>query len=134
MDFKKFSMAVVGSLIVMSLLAWLWHDVILKSFYIEHLTNRLTEPNGLFILIGFFILAVLMSYLYPLGYKGGSPLKEGLRFGFIIGLLWFFPFNVLMIGVVGKSGTLVVVDGLWRLVEQGLGGVVIAYIYRSKDS
>ena len=52
------------------------------------------------------------------GYEGGSPLKEGPRFGIIIGLLWYLPFNVIMIGVVGKSGTLVVVDGLWRLVEQ----------------
>jgi hypothetical protein len=131
---KKFAIAATGSLIVMLILAWLWHDVILKSFYLEHLTNRLTEPIGLFILLGFLILAMLMSYMYPLGYKGGSPLKEGLRFGVVVGLLWFLPFNVLMIGVVGKSGVLVVVDGLWRIVEQGAGGIVIGYVYRSKSS
>ena len=38
------------------------------------------------------------------------------------------------LGVVGKSGALVVVDGLWRLVEQGIGGVVIGYVYRSKSA
>jgi hypothetical protein len=134
MDFKKFSMAVGGSFIVMSFLGWLWHRVILGGFYMEHLSSSLPEPNVLFVLLGFLILAVLMTYIYPQGYKGGSPLKEGLRFGVIIGLLWFLPFNVIMIGVVGKSGALVVVDGLWRLVEQGTGGIVIGYVYRSKSS
>jgi len=134
MDFKKFSMAVAGGFFAMFILSGLWHRVILKSFYTEHLTSTLAEPNILFIVLGYLILAALMAYLYPLGYKGGSPLKEGLRFGIIIGLLWYLPFNVIMIGVVGKSGTLVVVDGLWRLVEQGVGGIVIGYFYRSKNS
>jgi hypothetical protein len=134
MDFKKFSMAVVGGFFAMFILSGLWQRVILKSFYTEHLTATLAEPNILFIVLGYLILAALMAYLYPLGYKGGSPLKEGLRFGIIIGLLWYLPFNVIMIGVVGKSGTLIVVDGLWRLVEQGVGGIVIGYFYRSKSS
>jgi len=94
----------------------------------------LTEPNLLFIILGVLILAVLMAYMYPLGYKGGSPLKEGLRFGVVIGLLWILPYNVIMIGVVGTSKTLVVVDALWHIVEQGVGGIVIGYIYRSKSS
>ena len=134
MNIKKFSMAVATSFIVMSVFAWLWHEGILKSFYVKYITSRLAEPNGLFVLLGFLILAVIMAYIYPYVYKGGSPLKEGLRFGIVIGLLWFLPFNVLMIGVVGKSGILVVVDGIWRMVEQGAGGIVIGYIYRSKSS
>jgi len=134
MDIKKFSIAVVGGFFAMFILSGLWHMVILKSFYTEHLTATLAEPNILFIVLGYLILAALMAYLYPLGYKGGPPLKEGLRFGIIIGLLWYLPFNVIMIGVVGKSGTLIVVDGLWRLVEQGVGGIVIGYFYRSKNS
>ncbi len=117
MDFKKFSMAVVGGFFAMFILSGLWHRVILKSFYTEHLTSTLAEPNILFIVLGYLILEAIMAYLYPLGYKGGSPLKEGLRFGIIIGLLWYLPFNVIMIGVVGKSGTLVVVhrlgSGVW---------------------
>jgi len=134
MDFKKFSMAVVGGFFAMFILGGLWNRVILKSFYMEQHTSSLAEPNILFIILGFLILAVLMAYMYPLGYKGGSALKEGLRFGVVIGLLWYLPFNVIMIGVVGKSGALVVVDGLWRLVEQGVGGIVIGYVYRSKSS
>ena len=94
----------------------------------------LAESNLFFIILGVLILAVLMAYMYPQGYKGGSPLKEGLRFGVIIGLLWALPFNVIMVGVMGTAKTLVLVDTLWHLVEQGVGCIVIGYVYRSKSS
>ncbi len=135
MDIKKFSMAVVGGFFAMYILGSLWHAVLMHNFYEKYGgDSMLTEPNLLFIILGVLILAVLMAYMYPLGYKGGSPLKEGLRFGVVIGLLWILPYNVIMIGVVGTSKTLVVVDALWHIVEQGVGGIVIGYVYRSKSS
>ena len=135
MDFKKFSMAVVEGFFAMFVLGFLWHMVIMKSFYDKYGgDSALAEPNILFIILGVLILAALMSYMYPQGYKGGSSIKEGLRFGAVIGLLWILPFNVIMIGVMGTPKTLVVVDTLWHLVEQGVGGIVIGYVYRSKSS
>ena len=135
MDIKKFSMAVVSGFFAMYILGSLWHAVLMHNFYEKYgWDSMLTEPNLVFIILGVLILAVLMAYMYPLGYKGGSPLKEGLRFGVVIGLLWILPYNVIMIGVVGTSKTLVVVDALWHIVEQGVGGIVIGYIYRSKSS
>ncbi len=135
MDFKKFSMAVVGGFFTMFVLGGLWHLLLMSNFYEKYATDRaLAEPNLLFIILGVLILAALMAYMYPQGYKGGSPLKEGLRFGVVIGLLWVLPINVIMIGVMGTPKTLVVVDALWHLVEQGVGGIVIGYVYKSKSS
>ena len=135
MDYKKFSMAVGGSFLAMFILGSLWHPLLMKNFYEKYGgDSMLAEPNLLFIILGVLILAVLMAYLYPQGYKGGSPLKEGLRFGVLIGLLAVLPFSVVMIGVMGTSKTLVLVDALWHLVEQGVGGIVIGYVYRSKSS
>jgi hypothetical protein len=88
----------------------------------------------LFIIIAYAILALLMTYIYPQGYKGGVPLKEGMRFGATMGLLWVLPMSVVMYAVMGTSGTLIIVDSLWHVVEQGVGGIVIAYIYGSKKA
>ena len=135
MDFKKFSLAVVGGFAAMYILGSLWHALLMKDFYSKHGgDSMLAEPNLLFIILGVLILAALMAYMYPQGYKGGSPLKEGLRFWVVIGLLWVLPINVIMIGVMGTPKTLVVVDALWHLVEQGVGGIVIGYVYKSKSS
>jgi len=51
----------------------------------------LAESNLFFIILGVLILTVLMAYMYPQGYKGGSPLKEGLRFGVVIDCYGYFP-------------------------------------------
>jgi len=135
MAFKKFSMADVGGFLAMFILGSLWHPLLMKNFYSKYGgDSMLAEPNLLFIILGVLILAVLMAYMYPQGYKGGSPLKEGLRFGVVIGLLWVLPFNIIMVGVMGTAKTLVLVDTLWHLVEQGVGGIVIGYVYRSKSS
>ncbi len=135
MDIKKFSMAVVGGFFAMFIPGGLWHMIIMKDFYDKYAgDSALAEPNIIFIILGVLILSALMAYMYPQGYKGGSPLKEGLRFGVVIGLLWILPYNVIMIGVMGTAKTLVVVDALWHIVEQGVGGIVIGYVYRSKSS
>jgi hypothetical protein len=135
MDLKKFSMATVGGFFAMFIPGGLWHMLIMKDFYDKYSADSaLAEPNILFIILGVLILSALMAYMYPQGYKGGSPFKEGLRFGVVIGLLWILPINVIMIGAMGTSITLVVVDALYHMVGQGIGGIVIGYIYGSKSS
>ena len=98
MDLKKFSMATVGGFFAMFIPGGLWHMLIMKDFYDKYTgDSALAEPNILFIILGVLILAALMAYMYPQGYKGGSSIKEGLRFGAVIGLLWVLPLNVIMI-------------------------------------
>jgi len=119
----------------MFILGGLWHMLIMHDFYEKYGgESALAEPNMLFIILGVLILATLMAYMYPQGYKGGSAVKEGLRFGVVIGLLWILPLSLIMVGVMGASKKLVVVDTLWHLFEQGIGGIVIGYVYRSKSS
>ena len=98
------------------------------------MTNLYEEINvkheGLGILLAaYFVLALIMAYVYPLGYKGKSPALEGLRFGIIIGLLWVFPHSLAMAGAHGDSIIYVFKNSAWHLVEQGLGGIIIGLIY-----
>ena len=106
----------------------------MSGFYGEHsVSTPLPEPKMLFIILGYLILGVLMSYVYPKGYKGGGAIAEGLRFGAVIGLLWVLPHAVILHGVYfGAMGTLILVDAAWHMVEQGLGGIAIALIYCRK--
>jgi len=135
MNGKKFLMALVGGLLVMWLLSGLWHVLIMGDFYAENAGPLAYEaPKMLFIIIGYAILTILMVYIYTQGYKGGSPLKEGLRFGAVMGLLWILPFNVIIYAVKETSVTFILVDAGWHIVEQGIGGIVIGLIYGSKKS
>ena len=110
----------------MWIIAGIYHNLIMANLYEE--VNAKHEGLGI-LLVAYFILALIMAYVYPLGYKGKSPALEGLRFGIIIGLLWVFPHSLAMAGAHGDSIIYVFKNSAWHLVEQGLGGVIIGLIY-----
>ena len=132
MDLKKMLFAIIASFVAMFALSGLWHTFFMADFYAtDRPTVAFAEPKMQFVVLGYFILALLMAYIYPLGYKGGSSVTEGLKFGILIGLLWMLPEAVVLFGVFESSGTVLVVDAIWHLVEQGIGGIVIGLVYGS---
>ena len=132
MNIKKLIGASLAASVVMQLLGWLWHFVIMGDF---HSANMYLTPAAQrspeLVLLGVFVLALMMAYVYPKGYSGGSPVIEGFKFGAIIGVLWVLPHSLIQHGVwVVMSSEMLVVDALWHMVEQGIGGLVIGLILR----
>src|SRR3989339_1867126 len=130
MNKKKIIFAVFAAFVVMFVLSGLWHMVILGDFYTSNdVALARTEVNMLPVVLGVFILTFLMAVIYPSVYKGGSPLKEGFRFGAVIGIIWALPMQLVFHGIWNYPLSGVLVDSAWHIVEHGLGGIVIAYIF-----
>jgi len=127
MNTKKYLIAAITSSIVMVLLAGLWHKIIMVAFYTAE-THAKHEGTGI-IFLAYFVLSLIMAYLYPFYFQGKSSLLEGLKFGLLIGLLWVFPHELAMAGAHGTSISYVLKNGLWHLVEQGVGGMVLGFVY-----
>ena len=108
-------------------LAGLWHEVLMPRFYAA--ATGATHEGAAIILAAYMALGALMAYLYPIGYQGGRPVAEGLRFGLLIGVLWVFPHGLAMAGAHGTSIAYVFKNTGWHLIEQGVGGLVIGWIY-----
>ena len=130
MNAKKLILASLGGGVATFLLGYLWHMLVMGDFYTTH-TAALAreEPNMLFIILGSLVLAILMAYTYPIGYKGGSAVKEGFRFGALIGLIWTLPLSLIFTGIWNYPLVAALVDSGWHIIEQGLVGIVIAFIY-----
>lgn len=128
MKYKGLVLVAALTGVVMWLVAGVWHELIMASFYRE---NAHAQHDGIgIILLAALILGGLMTYLYHMGYKGQKPLTHGLGFGVIIGLLWVFPHELAMVGAHGGSIAYVLKNALWHMVEQGIGGVILAYSYQ----
>ena len=112
-----FAMWVVGGL---------WHNLILPIFD----SNVQAHHDGLVIvLISYFILAFLMAYLFLLSYQEHkSVIGEGLKIGVLVGILWVFPHGLAMAGTHDTSIVYEIQNTLYHMVEQGIGGVIIAFI------
>ena len=130
MNVKKFVLAWMTAFVVALLVAFGWHLFLLADFYrAQAQAVAREEPNYVFVFVGLLILYFLMALVYPIGYKGGSPVKEGFRFGALIGLIWVLPVSVIFHGVWNLPLTAVIVDSAWHVIEEGVGGIAIARVY-----
>ena len=72
----------IAAFVVMFMLSFIWHEVLMGDYYAQILASvARAEPNLVLIGAGYLITAMVMAYVYPIGYKGGSGVGEGLRFG-----------------------------------------------------
>jgi hypothetical protein len=127
MNLNKFVFATLAAGGGMWVVAGLWHNLILPSLYEG--THATHEGIGI-LLVAYLVLALIMAYMYPIGYQGGKPVVEGLRFGMIIGILWVFPHELAMTGAHdGNSISYVVKNAVWHMVEQGIGGIIMGLSY-----
>ena len=132
MNTKKKLLSWITGFVVMFVLGFLWHQIIMGDFYDNQMSQVLrVELRIPFVILGYIVLAFLMAYVYPMGYQGGSPLKEGLRFGVLIGLIWVLPHGLVALGTENITVAGGLVDAIWHVVEQGIGGVVIGLVYGS---
>jgi hypothetical protein len=127
MNIKKFVLATLAGGAAMWLTAGAWHMWIMRHFYaVGHGAHH--SGTG-YIAVAYLVLGLLMAYMYPIGYKGGKPLFEGLRFGVLIGLVWVLPHTLAMLGAHGGSLWRVLINAAWHVIEQGIGGIIVGLIY-----
>ena len=134
MNPKKLILATLASFVVMFALGGLFHMVIAKDFMLAHagIAGDISrkEPLMIYIGLGVLVLAFMMSYMYPKGVEGENHLVQGFKFGMMIGIIWITPFSLILYGSVKMfSLTNVAAPALWHILEQGIGGMVIAMVY-----
>jgi len=127
---RKFVQAALAAFAVGFVLSGLWHVLLMADFYESNAAGAVREAPVFWVIgLAYLLVGFIMAYMYPKGYEGGSPIGEGLKFGAIIGLLWWFASNLVLYGALEGTFTVVLVDGGWHLVEQGLAGMAVAMVY-----
>ncbi len=131
MDKKKFIFAAIAYVVVTFIIAAGWHLVLFKDIYDELAIFTRKEP---LIPLGFasmVIQSLVLAYLYPVFSRGGSPVKEGLKFGLLIGTLMA---SIAVFAEAGKQqvsslATWLIFESVYYLLQFGIAGVVMALIY-----
>ena len=75
------------------------------------------------------ITALLLSYIFPIGYKGGKHFAEGLRFGMLLGVLVSLPANLRLYAAAEVRFDSLLTIILWTIITWGIAGAIIASIY-----
>lgn len=109
-----------------------WHLVLFKRLYFEELgifTRK--EPIIALGVLSMIVQGGILAYLYPLFYRGGSPVREGLAFGILMGA-FMGSSAVIAEGAkqqVSSLPTWLTVEGIYYLLQFGLTGLAIGLIH-----
>jgi hypothetical protein len=134
---KKTILAGIAASLVMFSLAGLYTGVLARSFIANHVdSTMLRQPANLALVYGgYLLLALLMAWLYPrLASPGRSTLRNGLLFGICSAVFWLMPYSLVLFGVYRFPYTALPLDFAWAVVEQGAGGIVIAFVCRNSET
>lgn len=128
---KKFVFATLIYLVFSMIHGLTWHFLFFKDLYDSLGIYNRVEPIIPLGLTSMLIQGIIIAYLYPFVFKGGSPVKEGLRFAFIMGL-FLFSVSTLANGAkiqVTSMSQWVAVQSAFHVIQFTLTGIGIGFVY-----
>ena len=123
--------AIVGG-IVLFVLGWIFYVLIFGGFMMDNFGKIMRTPDDYklwAIIVANFLEALFLAWIYPKGYKGGSPAKEGFMFGIDFGALIGAPYIFYMWASYPIKWQTALVDGIIVFVMTLITGLVIGLIY-----
>jgi hypothetical protein len=128
------STIVVG--IVLFLLGWLFYGMLFHDLYVQYFGHLQRKPEDMKLwtfAVGGFVQAFFMYIIYSKGYKGGSPIMEGFRFGFLIAIFMEVPYVLFSWGGMLVAGKGVLIDGVITSVMIFIAAIITAIIHGRKE-
>jgi len=131
MNGRKFILAALAYIVVTFVIAASWHLVLFKDLYDQLGIFTRKEPLIPLGITSIIMQALVLAYLYPRLSRGGGPLKDGLKFGLLIGVLMA---SIAVFAEAGKQNvsslaTWLSFESAYYVLQFGLVGVVIGSIY-----
>ncbi len=131
--YSKCIIATIAAFVVLFLADYLWFGVIFKDYMANAMPPAGNESIPLHAL-GELCFAGLLAWIFPMMSKGGSAVSEGLKFGFIMGLVYQLPNAIHMYASMGGSRRIPVFFIANGILMGILAGITIAMIYGKKSA
>lgn len=128
------STIVVG--IVLFLLGWLIYGILFADYFhrfFGHIQRPMDEMKIWAFGVANLAQAFFMYMIYAKGYKGGSPVSEGFRFGILIGLFLSIPHMFMTWGGMPVMARGAAADAIVCLFMAVIAGILTAVIHGKRD-
>ncbi|MBK8268828.1 MAG: hypothetical protein IPK83_11210 [Planctomycetes bacterium] len=101
----------------------------IQSLASSNYANLREAPKLEFHMLAMLIHAFLLAVIYPMGYRGGVPWIEGLRFGVLVALLISLPCALHVFAMVNAPASQQAFPVVWTVLVNGIGGIVVGLVH-----
>jgi len=125
----KLPLAALAALVFLTIVGTLLFSIVFPDGPPQLFLHARQEPLAAVHLFALLVTSVLLAYIYPKGYRGGTPWAEGLRFGMLMGVLVSLPTNLHVYADTDTSTAGLVTAILWTVITWGISGALIGAVY-----
>jgi hypothetical protein len=137
MNYKRLVFAASVATIVLLIYGFLVYGMLIAKDYNPYPgVYRSTEDSKSHMPLGFiglFVAMLVATVIYAKGYEGGSAIKEGARFGLLMGVFVACVCVGTNYATLNIGPKLALEQAIATLVEWPLYGIVIGLVYRSSE-
>ncbi|MGJ8680238.1 hypothetical protein [Paraglaciecola sp.] len=136
LNLKKFLLATISYVVLTMLIAYPWHMIWFHDLYGEmgaYTRPIPSVPLGMFSMV---IQGVVIAYLYPIFYRTGHPIVQGIKFNMLIGAVIYSVMGLAMAAKIDINpiSTYLVYNLGFQLIQVLLTGTALGVIYGKIDS
>ena len=129
----KLIISTIVAAIVLFILGWVIYGIILMEYFNTHMGHLMRPETDMKIwayAVANLLQALMLSIIYSrFFYEGVSPVKEGLTFGFLIGLFSALPYVFYFWAGMKVTWQPVLLDGVLMGIMIVIAGLVIGLVY-----
>jgi hypothetical protein len=128
-QYRKVLFSWIIASVLMFSISYLWHGVILNDF------NRLDYPKSVYLtasIIAYLIIGFVVARIYDvqlLDKFEKKPLLRGVIGGAASGFVIYLIAFVIGISFGGRKLEYILMDVIWQIIEQGVGGLAVGYCH-----
>lgn len=129
MRFRNLGLSTVVAFLAIFILSTVWNEIVVDNQFMQAFELPARSDQRVAIIASHLLLALMMAYIYPIGYSGTSPWKEGMRFGALLGAVTMLPLALTFYGVMETALIGLLVDAAWHMLMLATAGTLIGLIY-----
>lgn len=129
---KKISLFVAAYFVITMAWAYAWHVIFFAERYASWGAITREEPLIMLGITTVIIQGIVIGYLYPFFYQGGQPIKQGVTFSLIIGLMiWtVMGFGTAAKFAIDPIATFLIYHTIFQLIQFVLTRAALGWIYK----
>lgn len=131
MNIQKIILATISYLLLTMAIAYPWHMIWFHDLYAGMGAYTRPKPSIPLGMLAMLTQGIVIAYLYPYFYKGGSPVLQGIKFSLIMGVVVYSVMGFAMAAKININPitTFLFYSLVFQLIQFILTGAALGLIY-----